>query len=77
MGDIIPCTHASPTTSCMDLWTLVAVKRAFDAFDIDGSGSIELAELLAVFKILGFRALNNTELTAKFKAVSGEGAASS
>ena len=61
----------------MDLWTLAAVKRAFDAFDIDGSGSIELAELLAVFKILGFRALNNTELTAKFKAVSGEGAASS
>ena len=48
----------------------VNVRRAFEAFDIDRSGSIELAELLAVFKILGLHALNSAEISEKFKQVS-------
>ena len=46
-----------------------SVRRAFDAFDIDQSGSIELGELITVFKILGLTALNSTELSEKFKKV--------
>ena len=46
-----------------------SLRRAFDAFDIDRSGSIEQAELFSVFKILGLHALNSSELSEKFKQV--------
>lgn len=46
-----------------------SVRRAFQTFDTDGSGSIELSELLSVFKILGLHSLNSEELTEQFKKV--------
>ncbi|GAX74131.1 hypothetical protein CEUSTIGMA_g1580.t1 [Chlamydomonas eustigma] len=49
------------------------IKLAFEAFDADGSGTIELDELLSTFKILGFTSLDRNELSDKFREADKDG----
>ncbi|GFH08389.1 uncharacterized protein HaLaN_03340 [Haematococcus lacustris] len=52
-----------------------ALRSAFEAFDIDQSGSIEFGELHAVFKLLGLT-LSDDEVAQQFKKMDGDGSRS-